>query len=348
MPLNELERLAAVNRFLDLEVDRNAELEDIVKMAAEICHTPVALITLLDDETQFIKFQTGFDCERTDKKDAFCQYAIQAYDILEVPDANQDPRFVNNPLVTGDPNIRFYAGAPLTTRDGHNLGSLCVIDQQPRQLTDQQRRMLSALSRQAMKILEFEMSIKVLGQQVATIKQSEVKLRSFFESSVSCHLLLGINFEVMAFNKPVQQIIHRLFGAKLREGADIREYVHKSHLEEFVSSCTAALQGQTIVSEQELVYPDRAVYWYFVYEPAMTPDGTIIGVSYNATDITDRIKQERLIFAQNESLRKIAFMQSHELRRPVSSILGLMNLRRKLLPVRPSGTVDAGDGSQRA
>lgn len=80
----------------------------------------------------------------------------------------------------------------------------------------------------------------------------------------------------------------------------------------------------------------------------MTPDGTIIGVSYNATDITDRIKQERLIFAQNESLRKIAFMQSHELRRPVSSILGLMNLRRKLLPVRPSGTVDAGDGSQRA
>lgn len=252
MPLNELERLAAVNRFLDLEVDRNAELEDIVKMAAEICHTPVALITLLDDETQFIKFQTGFDCERTDKKDAFCQYAIQAYDILEVPDANQDPRFVNNPLVTGDPNIRFYAGAPLTTRDGHNLGSLCVIDQQPRQLTDQQRRMLSALSRQAMKILEFEMSIKVLGQQVATIKQSEVKLRSFFESSVSCHLLLGINFEVIAFNKPVQQIIHRLFGAKLREGADIREYVHNPILKNLSAAARPHYKARPLSASKNL------------------------------------------------------------------------------------------------
>jgi PAS domain S-box-containing protein len=325
MPLKELERLQAVNRFLALNIDKKQEFDDIVRLAAEICDTPVALITILDDQTQFIKFRFGYQQQQTKREDSFCQHTIQDYQILEIPDAVKDERFVNNPLVTGDPNIRFYAGCPLTTRDGHNLGSLCVIDNQPGSLSELQRKMLEVLSQQVIRIIEFEMGINLLREQFTQVKQSEIKLRSFFESSVSYHLLLGRNFEILAFNKPVVTFLEDLFNITIQEGMDIRDFVHKEH-QTFMYEYSTALLGEPVISEQEFEYPQKIVYWYMSYEPAFNENGQIIGVSLNATDITERIAQERLVYAQNESLRKIAFIQSHELRKPVSSILGLMNL----------------------
>jgi PAS domain S-box-containing protein len=325
MPLQELERLQAVNRFLALNIDKKHELDGIVKLAAEICNTSVALITILDDQTQFIKFRFGYDQQQTKREDSFCHHTIQDYNIFEIPDASRDERFINNPLVTGDPNIRFYAGYPLTTRDGHNLGSLCVIDNQPGLLSDLQRKMLEILSQQVIRIIEFEMGINLLREQFIQVKQSEIKLRSFFESSVSCHLLLGKNFEILAFNKPVVSFLEGVFKIIIKEGMDIRNFVHPEH-ETFISDYQNALLGEAITIEQEFEYPHKVVYWYITFEPAFNEDGQIIGVSLNATDITERIGQEKLVLSQNESLKKIAFIQSHELRKPVSSILGLMNL----------------------
>lgn len=327
MPLRELDRMQAVNRFLKLEINRGQELQRIVQQAAAICKTPVALITLLDDQTQYIKFQVGFDRQQTASKDAFCRYTIDSDDIMEIPDAEKDERFSGNPLVTGDPHIRFYAGSPLTTQDGYNLGSLCVIDHTPRQLSADQRMMLEILSRQAMQILEFELSINVLKDQIIKVKQSETKLRSFFESMVSCHLLLGKDFEVLAFNRMVADFIQELFGVAIQEGDRITDFVHKSHLSTFEENYKAALAGATVTSEQEISYRDgRTIYWYMTYEPAYNQDREVIGVSYNATDITERIRQEQLVISQNQSLRRIAFIQSHELRRPVSSIMGISQL----------------------
>lgn len=242
MPLKELQRLQAVNRFLKLEMDSHEELNEIVRVAADICEAPVALITLLDDETQHIGFQVGFDKKSTPARDAFCRYAIQSTDLLQVTDALKDPRFSSNPLVLGDPNIRFYAGAPLTTQDGQSLGSLCVIDTVPRELDNRQQKMLRILSRRAMQILEFELSIAVLKDHVIRTKQSENKLRSFFESSVSCHLLLGKQFEVLAYNKVVSEFINELFGIEIKEGMDIKDFVHKDHVGTFIENYTNALQ----------------------------------------------------------------------------------------------------------
>lgn len=325
MHLKELERLQAVNRFLALNIDKKEELDGIVKLAAQICNTSVALITILDDQTQFIKFRFGYEQQQTKIEDSFCQHTIKDNNIFEVPDATQDERFISNPLVTGEPNIRFYAGHPLTTREGHNLGSLCVIDNQPGLLTDLQRKMLAILSQQVIRILEFEMSISLLREQFAQVKQSEIKLRSFFESSVSCHLLLGKSFEILAFNKPVVTFLEDVFQITIKEGMDIRDFVHHEH-QTFLHEYSTALLGEPVISEQEFKYPNKVVYWYITFEPAFDEDGQIIGVSLNLTDVTERIAQERLVYAQNESLRKIAFIQSHELRKPVSSILGLMNM----------------------
>jgi PAS domain S-box-containing protein len=325
IPLKEQERLEVVTRFLTLNIDKKHELDAIVRLAAEICNTSVALITILDDQTQHIKFRFGYEREETKRQDAFCHHTIQDYKILEVPDAARDERFVNNPLVTGDPNIRFYAGHPLTTRDGHNLGSLCVIDNKPGSLSDFQRKMLQILSQQVIRIVEFEMGINLLREQFDQVKQSEIKLRSFFESSVSCHLLLGKNFEILAFNKPLLTFIKEIFGTTVKEGMDIRSFVHEQH-QTFMDEYRTALSGEPVISEKEFIYPHRVVYWYLTYEPAYDERSEVIGVSLNATDITQRIAQEKLVFSQNESLRKIAYIQSHEVRKPVSSILGLMAL----------------------
>ena len=326
MPLRELERLAAVNRFLKLEISKEKELQEIVELAARICGTPTALITLIDADTQFIKFKVGFKYDTTSRADAFCSHVIEQDEVMIVPDAHLDERFAANPLVTGDPNIRFYAGSPLTTRDGLNLGSLCVIDQQPKELNDLQQQMLAALSKQVIQLLEFDSSIKILKDQFVAARRSEIELRSFFESSIDCHLLLGKNFEVLAFNKAIERIVATAYNKALVRGNEMTEYLNPKFKDDFYQNYQKALKGTAAFEQRKINYGDRQIWWLIKYEPAFNPDGEIIGVSVNSTDITARVEHEQTVTEQNESLREIAFIQSHELRRPVASIIGLMDL----------------------
>ncbi|RCH56337.1 hypothetical protein DJ568_00300 [Mucilaginibacter hurinus] len=326
MPLRELERIAAVNRFLKLKISKEQELQEIVELAAKICETPTALITLIDADTQHIKFKVGSQLETTSRTDAFCNYAIEQYQVMMVPDALLDERFKNNALVTGDPDIRFYAGSPLTTQDGLNLGSLCVIDQQPKDLNELQQRMLAALSKQVIQLLEFDSSITILKEQFVAAKRSEIELRSFFESSIDCHLLIGKNFEVLAFNKSVERMVYTAYNKAIVRGSDMGQYVNPKLKNEFYDSYQKALKGTASFEQRKIIYGDRQIWWVIKYEPAFNPDGEIIGVSVNSTDVTARVKHEETVTAQNESLRQIAFIQSHELRRPVASIMGLINL----------------------
>jgi PAS domain S-box-containing protein len=326
MPLRELERLAAVNRFLKLEISKEKELQEIVELAAGICGTPTALITLIDEHTQYIKFKVGFQYETTSRADAFCNHVIDQDQVMMVPDARLDERFADNPLVTGDPDIRFYAGSPLTTQDGLNLGSLCVIDQEPRELSDLQQKMLAALSKQVIQLLEFDSSVKILKDQFVAAKRSEIELRSFFESSIDCHLLLGKDFEVLAFNKALERLVFSAYGKTLLRGNDMGQYLNPKFSRDFYKRYQKALKGTAAFEQRKIDYGDRVVWWVVKHEPAFNPDGEIIGVSVNSTDVTARVEHEGTVTAQNESLREIAFIQSHELRRPVASIIGLMDI----------------------
>ena len=326
MPLRELERLAAVNRFLKLEISKEKELQEIVELAAKICGTPTALITLIDADTQYIKFKVGFRPDTTSRADAFCNHVIEQDEVMIVPDAQLDERFVNNPLVTGDPDIRFYAGAPLTTQDGLNLGSLCVIDQQPKQLSELQQQMLAALSKQVIQLLEFDSSIRLLKDQFIAARKAEIELRSFFESSIDCHLLLGKDFEVLAFNKAIERLVATAYGKILARGKDMDQYLNPKFRQDFYANYQKALRGTAAFEQRKINYGQQQIWWLIKYEPAFNPDGEIIGVSVNSTDVTARVEHEQTVTAQNESLREIAFIQSHELRRPVASIIGLMDL----------------------
>jgi PAS domain S-box-containing protein len=327
MQLKEWERLQAVNRFVNLEFSKEEELQEIVELAAAICGTPTALITLIDENTQHIKFKKGFDRFTTTREESFCSYHLDQPEVMIVPDAQLDARFADNPLVTGSPNIRFYAGAPISTSDGQSLGSLCVIDQEPRTLTGMQQQMLEILSRQVIHLLEFEASLSILKEQVIQAKKSEIKLRSFFESSSACHLLLNKELEVMAFNKAASQFVKKNYDVTLAVGIKATDFIPTEHVPDFITNCNTALGGRDVELEKNFTYRSgENIWWTLTYSPARNPDGEIIGVSYNATDITRRIEQEQKVWAQNKSLRRIASIQSHEIRGPVASILGLVGL----------------------
>ena len=136
LPANEAERVRALHTYRILDTPFEQEYDDIVELAAEICGTPMAFITLVDEARQWFKARIGFEERETPRELAFCAHAICAPDeIMVVPDARLDPRLSTYANVTGDPGIRFYAGAPLVTPDGYALGTLCVADRQPREFT---------------------------------------------------------------------------------------------------------------------------------------------------------------------------------------------------------------------
>ena len=147
-------RLEALRDLGVLDTAPEAAFDDLAKLAAIICQAPISLVSLIDADRQWFKARCGLDAQETPRAIAFCAHAIQQPALFEIPDATQDPRFADNPLVTGEPNIRSYAGVPLTGPHGHRYGTLCVIDVKPRQLTEEQRDGLTRLARQASAALE--------------------------------------------------------------------------------------------------------------------------------------------------------------------------------------------------
>ena len=154
IPLNESDRQLALERYNILDTLPEQEYDDLTQLAASICGTPIALISFIDRDRQWFKSRVGLDTLETPRDISFCGHAVANDAFLNVPDAIQDPRFADNPLVVNEPNIRFYAGVPLRTSDNFNLGTLCVIDSQPHDLTPQQIKQLEALGRLVISQLE--------------------------------------------------------------------------------------------------------------------------------------------------------------------------------------------------
>jgi signal transduction histidine kinase len=160
LPANERQRLQALRDYGILDTRREQAFDDLTRIAAQICVTPMAIVSLVDEHRQWFKSEVGLGVSETPRELAFCAHAILQPGLFVVPDATQDARFVDNALVTNAPNLRFYAGAQLHTPDGHALGTLCVLDRVPRELDDGQKAALEALARQAMAQMELRRALE--------------------------------------------------------------------------------------------------------------------------------------------------------------------------------------------
>jgi signal transduction histidine kinase len=181
IPANEAERLQELYRYELLDSVYESEFTDIVQLASRICSVPISLITLVDTNRQWFKARSGLDVAETARNVSFCGHAIISDDIFEVRDAASDSRFFDNPLVTGNPNIRYYAGMPLVTDRGYKIGTLCVIDRVPRELDEEQTFAMKILSRQVIKLFELRVRNKQLNkitgvqQMIMTIMAHDIR-----------------------------------------------------------------------------------------------------------------------------------------------------------------------------
>ena len=167
MPANEAARLRTLRAYRILDTKPEERFEDLTRLAALICGTPISLISLIDTDRQWFKSKFGLDLEETSRAEAFCTHAIMQPEMFVVPDASKDERFAHNPLVTGDLHVRFYAGAPLAARDGHLLGTICVIDRQPHTLTEAQQEALKILGKLVIANIELRSDLQELRDALA-------------------------------------------------------------------------------------------------------------------------------------------------------------------------------------
>lgn len=327
-------RLIAVERFKTLDLQYDHEFQELIKLASDICNAPIAMLMLIDEDTLWLRARRGIDVEALPRKGSFCSQTLEYDETMVVPNAIEDERFATNAIVASDPNIRFYAGAPLITQEGYKVGTLCVVDVKPQEITQFQQLMLKMLSKQAVSLMEFRISVEMLelnkievDRQKEIIKKANIRLRSFFESSPNFHVLLGKNGEVIDFNKAAYSFVKKIYGIKMTRGSMFISFLDPDFASKFTDGYQSALRGEKAFQEGSTNYDaHNTIYWEASFETARDTNNKIVGISYIIRDVTDRKIKELKIIDQNKSLLKIAHLQAHQFRAPLTTIIGMLSL----------------------
>ncbi|MCH1508428.1 MAG: GAF domain-containing protein, partial [Akkermansiaceae bacterium] len=204
--MNEHERIKALKRYEILDTPPEREFDDITHLAAQICETPIALISLVDEKRQWFKSTLGLELRELPRDISFCAHAILGGDLFEVFDASKDERFLTNPLVTGEPHIRFYAGAPLVTPDGQSLGTLCVTDYSPRKLSEEQRDGLKRLAAQVVRQLEVRHDRMQLIRNTEELRESNERTEQIIAAALDAVITMGMDGLIVSWNPQAETI----------------------------------------------------------------------------------------------------------------------------------------------
>lgn len=315
-------RLEDVNSYELFDTPPEKELDEITELASIICNTPISLITVLDDKRQWFKSNKGLSVSETKVEDSFCQYALhKPNEVLVINDALKDQRFINNKLVLNDPHIRFYAGAPLVTKENHVLGTLCIIDKKPREFTKEHEKALQILAQKAMHTIETHKIFKRLN--------GSVKLNMERLTKITENIPLGI-FELVVSNSGDMKFSFLSAGMKkIHPDINLDEWIknayigfslmHPDDIQPLQDAIALSVETEERLYHEYRVKSVSGYDWHAIYgQPNKTKNGkTIIYGAF--TDITTHIEYE-------VALEQIAFDISHVLRRPITTILGITDL----------------------
>ncbi len=316
MPSNEAERLAALHRYLILDTAPEEDFDELAMLAARICGTSAALVSLVDCDRLWFKAKVGFEATKISRDIAFCSHAICGTELMVVPDATRDERFARSPLVTADPRIRFYAGAPLLTPDGYALGTLCVIDRVPRELSPSQGDGLRMLSRQVLRQMESRQTRLGLEQSLSAAQQREQELRAaeefkgrmlHAEHQFAEMIIDGAAEGIVVYDRELRYVrwnpfMEALTGMRSSEvlgrvAPEIFPFLRESGIETLLRR---ALEGETILLPDILVKmpgTGRDVWESNRYAPQRDAQGNIIGVIALIRDVTERKHSEERLRA---------------------------------------------------
>ena len=285
-------RIQELESYHIFEADLSDELDGLTNIASKICGTPISLINLLNDKLQVTKSGKGWNPESISKTASFCQYTIQDSDMMIIEDARKDQRFSENPVVKDDPNIRFYAGMPLQTSNGYNLGAICVIDDEPRQLTDAQKESLKLLADEVVARFELVKKKHKLEQRNKELEDSNVFLRNSSDTQAiidpETHEFIDINNEAFSLlGGHRDDFVGKTFGDRIADEeirTDIINFLNQR------SNKKAKFEAPVETDSGEILYLEHIFSWHKGYW-YMT-----------ARDITDRAKAKHELEKRSQAI----------------------------------------------
>lgn len=319
VPANEADRLEALRRYQVLDTPAEQEYDDLCYLAAQICGTRFAMISLVDQDRQWFKSKVGADVSETPREIAFCAHAILQPDTLVVENALADERFSDNPMVLSGPKLRFYAGTPLITPDGFPIGTICVSDSQPRQLTAEQLEALRALGRQVINQLELRKSLveqtrTTLARQrlEQAVRESERRLFQFIEAVPVGLFIVDKTGSPYYANQTAKKILGRGIapGASPEEMVDIYKLFVAGSTKEYPvrrMTLTRALAGEkTMIDDVEIHRDGRIIPLQSWGAPIHDENGEIAYAITAFMDVTSHRWAEKRLFAQYSATKVLS------------------------------------------